>query len=96
MKLPAFLFLLLSSVVGSSVWACTESPQGGSTSSSPSTENVIAFQTYQDTVAYGGRLIHIAVPRDVLSEPAGTTYDLASEPDYLQMVQPAAAADSNR
>lgn len=100
MNLPALLCLFLSPVVGSSAWAGAESAQGGSTSSSPSTENVIDFQTYQDTGAYGGRLIQIVVPRDVLaiafSEPAGTTYDLASEPDYLQMVKPAVSADSNR
>lgn len=100
MKLPALLFLFLSSVVGSSAWAGTEAAQGRSTLSSPSTGNVIDFQTYQDTGAYGGQLIQIVVPRDVVavtfSESAGTAYDLASEPDYLQMVNPATPTDSNR
>jgi hypothetical protein len=100
MKLPALLCLFLSSVVGSSAWAGTESVQGGSTFSSPSTENVIDFQTHQDTGVDGSRLIQIVAPRDVLAiaflKPAGTTYDLSPEPDYLQMVQPAVSADSNR
>ena len=99
MKLPALLFLFLSSVVGSSAWAGIEAAQGRSTSSSQSTGNVIAFQTSPDTGPFGGELIQIVAPRDGLavisSESTGTAYDLAPEPDYLQMVQPAAPASSD-
>ena len=100
MKMPALLFLLLSSVIASSARAGTEGGEGRSTYSSPSTENVTELQSDQSGGS-GAQLIRIVVPREVLAvrfpDSADTThYDLAPEPDFLQMVEPATPRSSNR
>jgi hypothetical protein len=101
MKLPALLVLFLSSVVSSSAWAGTEGAQGRRAYNSPSTENVIDFQSDQNAGAYCGQLTQFVVPGDALEAAfpgsAGkASHDPASEPDYLYLVMPAASMDSSR
>ena len=101
MKLPAFLFLFLSSVTISSAYAVTEAPGDRSTFTSPSSENLIDLQSDQSTDVYGGQPVRIVVP-DVGVFPGWLHGDilqstftgaagkgpsgLAPEPDYLQLV----------
>ena len=101
MKMLALLVLSFSSVVSSSAWAGTEGAQGRRTYNSPSTENVIDFQSDQDAGAYCGPLIRFVVPGDALEvafpgSAGKASYDPGSEPDYLRLVMPAATMDSNR
>lgn len=100
MKMPALLFLFLSSVIASSARAGTEGGEGRSTYSAPSTVNATGLQSDQ-TGGSGAQLIRIVVPREVLAvrflDSADTThYDLAPEPDFLRMVEPATPRSSNR
>ncbi len=100
MKMPAFLFLFLSSVIASSARAGTEGGEGRSTYSAPSTGDVTELQSDQRG-KNGAQLIRIVVSREVLAvrslDSADTThYDPTSEPDFLQMVEPATPRSSNR
>jgi hypothetical protein len=101
MKLPALLVAFVSSVVSFSAWAGTEAAQGRRTYGSPSTENVIDFQSDQDAGAYCGQLMRFVVPGDALEvafpgSAGKASYDPASEPDFLNLVLPAASMDSSR
>jgi hypothetical protein len=94
MKLPAFLFLFVSSVTISSAWAGTEAPgaRDRSTYRSPSTENVIELQSDEGSGTHGSLPIQVVVPD---ADTAGTSRSgLAPEPDYLQLVNPAAPMGS--